>query len=335
MGHPTLEKEHEHELHLASALHEFQGGMPREQAEKRALEDYRREHHARAGAHHFSGMKASHAVGDMETAQKHHALYSLHVKALGEDPMGPVPESVRKYQGAGQDKKQRPVYSFKGHDADEFLVQPVSKSELEVIDLKKADTAQARTEMLRAAVNKAISSISIDPSNDLVKYLDDLAKGDVIQFPGRQPPEWEPQGPTCENEECRGGNERFTADVAPGYSLCPSCLNKLRSAQGQSAYDPQEHVKQGFATPQDMHRARIAGVFNPELGGSPFQRPDVRQRMKMPVKGGGELTPPREGHLSLVKKNEDPVKVAAQRLAKTLEVISFAKNLIEQLKAKK
>lgn len=174
MGHPLLDPEHEHELHLAAALHEFQGGLPRNDAEKRALEDYRREHHARAAAHHFAGMKAGHATGNMDDAKKHHALYSLHVKALGEDPMGPVPEVVRKFHGsAGTDKKQRPVYSFRGHDADEFLVQPVTKSELEVIDLKKAGpTAAERVEVLRAAVNKAIAGISLDPIGDeLVKYL--------------------------------------------------------------------------------------------------------------------------------------------------------------------
>jgi hypothetical protein len=174
MGHPLIDQAHEHDLHLAAALHEFQGGMPRNDAEKRALEDYRREHHARAAAHHFAGMKAGHATGNMDDAKKHHALYSLHVKALGEDPMGPVPEVVRKYHGsAGTDKKQRPVYSFRGHDADEFLVQPVTKAELEVIDLKKAGpTAQERAEVLRAAVNKAIAGISLDPVGDeLVKYL--------------------------------------------------------------------------------------------------------------------------------------------------------------------
>lgn len=174
MGHPLLDKEHEHELHLSAALNEFQGGMPRGDAEKRALEDYRREHHARAAAHHYAGMKAGHATGNMDDAKKHHALYSLHVKALGEDPMGPVPESVRKFHGgAGTDKKQRPVYSFRGHDADQFLVQPVTKSELEVIDLKKTEpTAAAQAEVLRAAVNKAIAGISLDNvSGELVDYL--------------------------------------------------------------------------------------------------------------------------------------------------------------------
>jgi hypothetical protein len=130
LGHPLLDESHAHELHLASALNEFQGGIPRADAEKRALEEYRHEHHGRAAAHHYGSMRAAHSVGDMDTAQRHHALYSLHVKALGEDPMGPVPEVVRKYhEGAGTDKKQKRVTSFKGHDADQFIVKPISKSE--------------------------------------------------------------------------------------------------------------------------------------------------------------------------------------------------------------
>lgn len=170
MGHPLLAPEDEHELHLAAALHEFQGGMPRQDAEKRALQDYRNEHHARAAAHHYSGMKASHATGNMDDAKKHHALYSLHLKALGEDPMGPVPEAVRKYGAqAGQSERQKHVYRFRGHDADDYLVQPVTKSELEVIDLKKAEDPR---EVLRAAVNRVISGIDLGP---VVDYLADKA----------------------------------------------------------------------------------------------------------------------------------------------------------------
>lgn len=171
MGHPTLEKDHEHELHLASALHEFQGGMPRHEAERRALSDYRHEWHSRAAAHHFAGIKASHATGNTEDAQKHHALYSLHVKALGEDPMGPVPEAVRKYHGsAGTDKKQRHVYSFKGHDADQFLVQPVTKSECELVDLKKSETV---VEALRAASSALADRLTMPPG--VIDYLADLS----------------------------------------------------------------------------------------------------------------------------------------------------------------
>lgn len=87
--------------------------------------------------------------------------------------MGPVPESVRKYHGQAGDEKQRHVYRFHGHDADEFLVKPVTKAELEAVDLKKAEpTAAERVEALRAAVNKAIAGISLDPVGDeLVDYL--------------------------------------------------------------------------------------------------------------------------------------------------------------------
>jgi hypothetical protein len=306
MGHPLLDQEHAHELHLASALNEFQGGIPRADAEKRALEDYRHEHHARAAAHHFGGVKAAHAVGDTEAAQKHHALYSLHVKALGEDPMGPVPEVVRKFHsGAGQDSKQKRVYNFRGHDADEFLVKPISKSE----------TALSPAELLL----KAGAALSATIKMELCDYLIGLEKGDVVDIrsgqtiapPQRMPESWAPQAATCDNENCAGGNSRYAAEAAPGYSLCPGCIDTLRRAHGQPAYDPQEHAKQGFATPQDMHRARIGGLFNPELGGAKPRSP-----------------------LTLVKKSEDPVKLAAQRLGKTLEVLALAKNVLAELQKK-
>lgn len=126
MGHPVLSPGDEHELHLAAALYEFQGGLPRNVAEQKALEDYRKEWHARAASHHLDGLKAAQAVGDTNTAQKHHGLYSLHLKSLGLDPMGPVPEIINKYHAeSGLNDKQRKVYNFKGHNADQFLVKPV------------------------------------------------------------------------------------------------------------------------------------------------------------------------------------------------------------------
>lgn len=129
LGHPLLDEKDKHELHLNSALKEFHGGLPRDEAEKAALQEYRNEAHGRAAAHHFQGMKIAHTVGDMDTAQKHHALYSLHVKALGKDPNGPVPEEVRKYHaGANEDKKQKKLYNFRTHEADQYLVKPLGKS---------------------------------------------------------------------------------------------------------------------------------------------------------------------------------------------------------------
>lgn len=326
LGHPTLDKAHEHELHLAAALHEFQGGMPRHEAEARALEDYRREWHARAGAHHFAGMKASHAVGNMEDAKRHHALYALHVRALGEDPMGPVPESVRKYHsGAGTDKQPH-AYRFHGHDADEYLIQPVTKHELELVDLKKAEpTAQDRMEALRVAANKVAGWC------DLTGYFNELAKGDVVDLrsgqtippPERMPPDWVPTRATCDNiENCQSGNERYAAEVEPGFALCRDCLNKSRAAAGKGPYDPEEYRKMGFASPEEMNRAKVTSAFSQAI-----------QTMSEDARQAQAANKPRPRHLTVVK-SEDPVKLAAAKLRQTLETIQLAKQTIELLKKK-
>ena len=318
LGHPLLAPEHEHDLHLAAALNEFERGMPRHEAEHAALEDYRREHHARAAAHHYAGMKAGHSTGNMEDAKKHHALYALHVKALGEDPMGPVPEVVRKYhQGAGTEKQPH-AYRFHGHDADEYLVQPVTKSELELCDLKKAASPQQVVEALRAA------SARVAGWCDLSGYFDELAKGDVVDLRlrqtiapvQRQAPEWVPNGKTCDNENCPGGNDRYAAEAAPGYSLCPDCINTLRRAEGKPPYDPQEHVKRGYASPEEMMRARVGDVF--EQGAQLFAQDQAAKPKPRP-------------HLTVVKK-EDPVKEAARKVGESLKAITLAAKAIDLLK---
>lgn len=318
MGHPLLAPEHEHDLHLAAALHEFEGGMPRHDAEKRALEDYRREHHARAAAHHYAGMKAGHATGNMEDAKKHHALYSLHVKALGEDPMGPVPEVVRKYHGGSGTDKQPHVYRFHGHDADEYLGQPITKHELDLLpELKKAANKPEVIAALQAATQKVAGWC------DLSGYFNELVKGDVVDLHSRQTiapvqrqaPDWVPAGPTCDNEQCEGGNDRYAAERAPGYSLCPDCINKLHRANGQPPYDPQEYAKRGYASADEMMRARVGSVF--EQGAQLFAQDQAAK--------------PKPRHLSIVK-SEDPVKVAARKVSESLKAIELAARAIELLK---
>jgi hypothetical protein len=167
LGHPLLSHGDAHDLHLAAALYEFQRGKPRQEAEKMALDDYRREHHARAAAHHFAGLKAGQATGNTDDAKRHYALYALHVKSLGEDPVGPVPDVIRKYGAeVGKSAQQKHVYRFRGHGADQFLVQPIAKSDVDTAD---------RSNSLRDAVNKCIAGISLGPIVDeIVEYLSDV-----------------------------------------------------------------------------------------------------------------------------------------------------------------
>lgn len=300
MGHPTLEKEHEHELHLAAALHEFQGGMPRQEAEKQALADYRREWHARAAAHHFAGVKASHATGNMDDAKKHHALYSLHVRALGEDPMGPVPESVRKYHGQAGDEKQRHVYSFRGHDADQFLVRPITKSECELVDLTKSTPLEA----LRAAANQVASFVKMDD------YLAEVVeKAEEESKPGPQ----QPQHIGRDLGYGEWADEKTDDDTLPLKPVekaedkpeCISCGSRdIRRIIGPDARN-------------ETHYCRSCG-----------ERFTQGKKHLSTYEGGGHQTPPREGHLRLVKK-------ALGDLSKTLDVLSAAKAVLAQLQEKK
>lgn len=134
MGRPIAEKDHVHGLDREAAVHEFGNKIPRHEAEEKAYEDYKKEQHGRAAAHHLQGMKAAHASGNMDEARKHGLLYDQHVKHLGHDSsIGPVPDSVSRY-AAEEDKGP---YKFKAHHGDRFVLD---KSEDTMADLKK-DTA--------------------------------------------------------------------------------------------------------------------------------------------------------------------------------------------------
>lgn len=60
----------------------------------KAHDDYSAGQHVQAAAHHYGGMRAAQGAGDSHAAQKHLAMYTLHLKALGLDPNGPVPKAV-------------------------------------------------------------------------------------------------------------------------------------------------------------------------------------------------------------------------------------------------
>ena len=116
--HPVAHPDDIHRLEQRSALLEFHGGLPRDQAEAAALKEYQQEHHAKAGAHHYAGMRAALAVGDQEGAKQHHAMYTLHLKRLGLDPNGAVPPAIQIHQN---DPNQK-FYQFRPHPADEWTV---------------------------------------------------------------------------------------------------------------------------------------------------------------------------------------------------------------------
>lgn len=124
-GHPVKDESHANDLDLKAAVYQFHHGMDRHAAENRVKHEDRVERHQKAAAHHLDGMKAAHAVANHEDAQQHHAMYSLHVKALGGEPNSAVPPEIAKWQG-NKDKKH--AYTFKGHGDDQFLTEPVTMS---------------------------------------------------------------------------------------------------------------------------------------------------------------------------------------------------------------
>jgi hypothetical protein len=116
--YPISDAEHVHHLDTLSAIHEFGSKLPRHEAEEKAYEDYKKDRHIESAAHHYNGLKAAHAVGDMETAKKHAVFYSLASKSLGLNPHDEPSEEISnkaKYEPTG-------ITKFKPHKSDLFLL---------------------------------------------------------------------------------------------------------------------------------------------------------------------------------------------------------------------
>ena len=129
-GRKIAKEEDKHDLESRAAVFEFKHRMARPDAEHRAHFEYQQDKHREAAAYHMQGLKASQGAGSLEEGHKHGMMYQLHMKALGLDPMGPVPHEIQ-----GLADKQEKFYKFKPHRADNFLLgdsdQSVKKSELQ------------------------------------------------------------------------------------------------------------------------------------------------------------------------------------------------------------
>ncbi len=84
-------------LEREAGVHEYVNKHPREDAEDAAYGDYTKKHHTEAAAHHLSYMKAAQANGNYSDAKRHKILYDMHVKALGIEDNGDVPNEVMQY----------------------------------------------------------------------------------------------------------------------------------------------------------------------------------------------------------------------------------------------
>lgn len=121
-GRDVTDLEHGHELDREAALHEFDGKLPRHEAEDKAYHGYKRKQHELAAAHHLQGIKMAEAAGDERQGRKHGLMYQLHLKELGHDAIGPVPKEVQQHIDAGHAGEGGTLYNFKPHRGDMFVL---------------------------------------------------------------------------------------------------------------------------------------------------------------------------------------------------------------------
>ena len=116
-GRKVAKESHIPDLEAKAAQLEFKNRMSKEDAEQRTHHTYKQEQHRLSAAHHLAGLKAAQAAGSHEEGHKHGILYAEHLKQLGLDPMGPVPDEIKSLV-----EKQDKFYRFKSHQGDNFLL---------------------------------------------------------------------------------------------------------------------------------------------------------------------------------------------------------------------
>jgi hypothetical protein len=112
-----LNDDHANSLDRNTAINRFDRGMSLEEAESQAYNHYKKEQHLEAAIHHLAHMRASQAVGDIISADKHAKCYAKHVGAAGMNPNGPVPSEI----GGKVGKTRLYEYEFKPHGMDSFV----------------------------------------------------------------------------------------------------------------------------------------------------------------------------------------------------------------------
>jgi hypothetical protein len=130
-------------LDAASSVHEFRGGLPKEQAEDRAYGDYLDDKARDACAFHYLGMRASVAAQHEPATKRHGEAYSLAMKHLGLNPLDAPPKEIL---DRVKDASKGP-YSFKPHSADSFF-QP--KVEIPGVKEEPANRTLELLEKLKA-----------------------------------------------------------------------------------------------------------------------------------------------------------------------------------------
>jgi len=117
-GRSIIHPKDAQDLDRRAAVHEFKGGLARQQAEDQAHKDYVHEHHLDAAAHHLAQIRQAQAVGDHEAAHKAGVLYDLHARGAGHNPLDPVHPDIetRLKQNVGKH------FKFRAHRGDGLLL---------------------------------------------------------------------------------------------------------------------------------------------------------------------------------------------------------------------
>lgn len=234
MSHPIVDASHAAQLEREAALQEFHHGQPRNVAEQKALENYRRQQHAMAAGHHLAGMRSAYASGNQEAAVMHHDMYVNHAKILGFDPSNGVPPEIKIHE-----KPIEHVYDFKNHGADQYIVDP---NESKPEEAKPAEPVK-KTEIDPKKAAEGMVALAL------------LLKGDIVPFP--------------KDRVSAGKDLGGVAPVQPIVHTpdCKQCIveahNALQSGSIDAAIGPlsakvfREHNPEG-ATPQAYRLADSA-----------------------------------------------------------------------------
>lgn len=132
-GKSIIHPQHTADLEQTAAVYEFQHGMPRQEAEHKAYQEYRKTQHLQAAAFHLRGLKSAQGSGDLEEAKKHGAMYELHANKLGFDAWREPPPELKVHLEAAEKEK---VHKFHAHRGDQFVLddhkvqanEPIAKS---------------------------------------------------------------------------------------------------------------------------------------------------------------------------------------------------------------
>jgi hypothetical protein len=113
-----LDEADKDDLETRAAIKEFHDRMPRHEAEEKAHDDYKKDKIYQAAGHHLKGVKAAHAIGDIDTAKKHGVLYKLALNELGHKDHLDPPKEVLNYSDNAKDE----LHKFKSHIGDYYVL---------------------------------------------------------------------------------------------------------------------------------------------------------------------------------------------------------------------